>query len=92
LEKIIIKKQDSLRKRYKLRKTGRNWLSWETTIPREVVEREAQKMGIPLSEFQNQFEAEWLFDNFDGIHLIFVPKKGVPPEISKNLEVKTVVS
>lgn len=73
--KIVIDKQHSLRRRYKLRKTGKQWLSWETTIPREVIEREALKAGIPISEFQKMFEAEWLFDNFTGLHLILVPCK-----------------
>jgi hypothetical protein len=73
--KIIVEDREALKRRYRLRRTGRRWLSWETTIPREVIEREARKLGIPLSEFEKHFEAEWLFDNFAGLHLILVPKK-----------------
>jgi hypothetical protein len=72
---IVIKDKGALRRRYRLRRTGRQWLSWETTIPREVIEREARKRGIPLTEFEKHFEAEWLFDNFPGLHLVFVPKE-----------------
>lgn len=76
MEKIVVTEKDALKKRYKLRRTGRQWLSWETTIPREVIEREARRLGIPLDEFEKRFEAEWLFDNFRGLHLILVPKGG----------------
>lgn len=89
MEKIIVSKKNSLRKRYKLRKTGKQWLSWETTIPREVIEREAVKAGISISDFQKWFEAEWLFDNFDGLHLIFVPKKVVDYQQTSQTAQKT---
>jgi len=72
--RITITDRSALKRRYKLRRTGRQWLSWETTIPREVIEREARRLGIPLAEFDKYFEAEWLFDNFAGLHLVFVPK------------------
>jgi hypothetical protein len=77
--RIVIKDKGALRRRYRLRRTGRQWLSWETTIPREVVEREAHERGIPLTEFEKRFEAEWLFDNFPGLYLVFVPKRGEAP-------------
>ena len=73
MEKIIVRKNQALKKRYKLRRTGQKLRSWETTIPPEVVEREATRAGIPLFEFQKYFEAEWLFDNFVGLHLILSP-------------------
>ena len=74
MQKIIITDKGALKRRYKLRRTGKQWLSWETTIPREVIEREARKLGISLDEFENHFEAEWLFDNFAGLYLVLVPK------------------
>lgn len=74
MQKIIITDKGALKRRYKLRRTGKQWLSWETTIPREVIEREARRLGIPLAEFERHFEAEWLFDNFAGLHLVLVPK------------------
>lgn len=77
---ITITEKNALKRRYRLRRTGRQWLSWETTIPPEVVEREARKLGVPLSDFEKYFEAEWLFDNFPGLHLVFVPR-GEPNEV-----------
>jgi len=76
MKKIIVTDKCALKKRYSLRRTGRRWLSWETTIPREVIEREARRLGISLTEFEKRFEVEWLFDNFAGLHLVLVPKGG----------------
>ena len=76
MKKIVVENKGALRRRYRLRRTGRRWLSWETTIPREVIEREARRLGIPLTEFEKRFEVEWLFDNFAGLHLVLVPKGG----------------
>ena len=70
----ILVTDKALRKRYNLRRTGRQWLSWETTIPKEVIEREARRSRIPLAEFEKHFEAEWWFGDFEGLHLVLVPK------------------
>jgi hypothetical protein len=79
MKKQIVIGEDALRKRYCLRRTGKNWLSWETTIPREVIEREARRLGVPLDKIENLLEVEWLFGDFTGLYMRLVSiasKKG----------------
>ena len=63
-----------LRKRYSLRRTGANGLSFETTIPREVIEREARMLQVPVGRIDRETEIEWRYDDFRGLHMILVPK------------------
>ena len=43
-----------------------------STIPYEVIEREARSVGLSVNDFLEQYEAEFLFDSFDGLHIRFV--------------------
>lgn len=63
---------DTLRRTYRLRPTGREGTALETTIPREVVEREARRNNMAVDEFVKKFDVAWFFDSFDGMHLTFV--------------------
>ncbi len=40
-------------------------------IPYEVIQREAEKRGITLNEFIDNYVAEAEYDNFDGIRYTF---------------------
>jgi hypothetical protein len=73
-EKIVIDEK-ALRKRYSIRRTGRFWRSWETTIPKEVIEREARVLGIPIDKIEDALEVEWRFNSFRGLHMVLIPKK-----------------
>ena len=74
-ETIVIDEKDVLRKRYRLRTTGHEGRSIETTIPPEVVEREARRVGLSVLEYLNLFVAEWSYNDFRGLHLDFVRKE-----------------
>ena len=76
LEKQTIRLSDEevIIKRYKIRTTGNQNASIETTIPREAFEREARRLGYKLEEAVKELEAVWRFNNFRGLHLSFEPK------------------
>ena len=46
-----------------------------TSIPREVVKREAHKKGLSIKEFVKHFRVEWRYNSFDGAYALFVPKE-----------------
>ena len=77
-EPIVIDEKEVYIKRYKLRPTCKNGKgSIETTLPPEVLEKEARKRGVLVSELCDHVEAEWRYNNFRGIHMTLVDKKEV---------------
>ena len=77
MEKTVIEINDNaLSKRYKLRLTGKNKASIETTIPTEAFEREAKRLGLEtVKDAVERLDAVWRFGNFRGLFLSFEPKK-----------------
>ena len=65
-KKVIIK-------RYRVRTTGREGKTLETSIPREAFEREARRHGLTSKEAVDKLVAVWRFNNFRGLHLSFEP-------------------
>jgi hypothetical protein len=61
-------------KRYRIRVTGKNGRTIETSIPREVFEREARCQGLTLQEALEKLQAVWRYNSFRGLHLSFEPK------------------
>jgi hypothetical protein len=66
---ITIDPRNALQKRVKIRATGADGRSFEVTIPREVVMREARKLRIPPEEVAKKLRAVWHYDHFKGLHL-----------------------
>ena len=64
---------DAYKKRYKIRRVGREYSTLEVSIPPHIIEREADNIGLSVNEFLEQYRAEWLFDNFSGAFVRFVP-------------------
>jgi len=60
-----------LYKRYKMRALGENGLNIVVSIPRVVIERQAEKHGLTVEEFRNQFKAVANFGNFEGVAYTF---------------------
>lgn len=67
--------ENSLIKRYKIRSTGRAGCSIETTIPKEVFEREVRKRGITIEEALDSIEAVWHYSDSVGLLLTFEEAK-----------------
>jgi len=70
-------------KRYKIRATGNQNASIETTIPREAFEREARRQGMTIIEALRDLTAVWRFNSFRGLHLSFEPKQQKGTQRSK---------
>lgn len=77
-EKIELDLEKVLIKRYRVRRTGRNGVSLETTIPHVVFEREARCLGLTVREALEKLDAVWRYDSFEGLHLTFEPKETQP--------------
>jgi len=74
--KIEIDTLDSIRKRYKIRRTGaKNGRSIETSLPPEVLAREARRRGMTYEEAIKRLSVVWHYNSFPGIHLEFEEKK-----------------
>ena len=63
--------KDAINKKYRIRTTGREGSALETTIPRDIVEREARRHNMSIDEFIEKFEVNWNYDSFDGAHFTF---------------------
>ena len=46
-----------------------------TSVPKEVVEKEAKRHGLSVREFVKKFRVSWLYNGFDGAWARFVPKE-----------------
>lgn len=67
----MVETRDSYKRRYKMRAVGQNGLNIVVSIPRVVIEREAEKRGLTVGGFLEQFKAVAQYDNFDGIFYTF---------------------
>lgn len=73
--KIELNNPRLYKKEYKIRTTGREGRSIETTIPREVFERECRKKGLTPKEGIEKLKGVWRYNNFAGIFLSFERKE-----------------
>ena len=70
-----LRDENVIKKRYKIRRTGKSGETLETTVPREAFEREARRFQMNPEEAVNKLVAVWRFNNFKGLHLDFELKK-----------------
>lgn len=62
-------------KRYVLRVPYKGAKIAQVSVPWLVIEREAAQRDMTPEEFIDRFEVECHFDNFDGVHYRFVPRR-----------------
>ena len=74
-KEIRIDLNDTLSRKYKVRRTGYEGSTIETSIPREAFEREARRLGLSPEEAIEQVFAVWRYNNFHGLHLSFERKE-----------------
>ena len=67
----MVEIKDSYKRRYKMRAVGENGLNIIVSIPRVVIEREAERRGLTVREFLEQFKAVAQYDSFDGVFYTF---------------------
>ena len=75
MKEIVLDDKECYIKRYQVRQTGKQGASIETTIPREVFEREARRLGLTVDQALNQLEAVWRYGKFRGLLLTFEKKE-----------------
>jgi hypothetical protein len=68
--------RDTYKRRYRMRAVGQDGLNIVVSIPRVVVEREAEKRGLTIDQFLEQFKAVAQYDAFDGVLYTFEKTAG----------------
>ena len=63
--------RNAYKKRYKMRAVGQDGLNIVVSIPRLVIDREAERYDLTVDKFLEQFKAVAQFDNFDGVIYTF---------------------
>jgi hypothetical protein len=73
MEKITnhLNDKELIIKRYKIRSVGKEKASIETTVPREVFEREARRHSMTVEQAIDNLVAVWRYDGFSGLYLSF---------------------
>lgn len=66
-----VETDDTYKKRYKMRSQGQGGLNTVVSLPREVIEREANKRGVSIDIFIARYRAVAHYNNFDGIFYAF---------------------
>ena len=68
--------KDAYKRRYKMRALGENGLNIVVSIPRVVIEREAEKRGLTITKFLEQFKAVAQYNSFEGVLYTFEKIEG----------------
>jgi len=68
---------DTYRKTYRMQATGAGGKTIRTSVPCEVVEKEARRRNMTIDEFVASYKLEWLYNGFEGAWARFVPKNKV---------------
>ena len=68
--------KDSYKKRYKMRAIGQDGLNIVVSIPRVVIEREAERRGLTVGEFLDRFRAVAQYNSFEGVLYTFEKIEG----------------
>jgi hypothetical protein len=63
--------KESYRRRYKMRTLGVDGLNIVVSIPRAVIERQAEKHGLSIAEFLKRYRAVAHFNGFDFDGIIY---------------------
>ena len=71
-----------------MRAVGQDGLNIVVSIPRVVIEREAEKCGLTIGEFLDQFKAVAQYNSFEGVLYTFEEIEGVqrhPVKLSEEM-------
>lgn len=65
---------DTYTKTYRMQATGAGGETIRTSVPKEVVEREARRRGMTIEQFVKHFKVQWLYNGFEGAWAKFIPR------------------
>lgn len=71
----MIDTRDSYKRRYKMRAVGQDGLNIVVSIPKVIIAREAEKRGLTIGEFLEQFRAVAHYNSFEGVLYTFEEAK-----------------
>ena len=72
---IQLSDKEVIIRRYKIRATGNQDASIETTIPKDAFEREARRQNMTIKEALEKLTAVWRYNSFRGLHLSFEKRR-----------------
>jgi len=72
---FVPNERESYIKTYRMQATGAGGKTIRTSVPSEVVEKEARRLGITVKEFIQHFRVMWLYNGFEGAWAKFVAKE-----------------
>ncbi len=72
----MLETKDTYKKRYKMRAVGTDGLNIVVSIPRVVIEREAERRGLTVGDFLEQFKAVAQYNSFEGVLYTFEEIEG----------------
>ena len=68
--------EDAYRKSYQMQAVGTNpEQTIRTSIPRQLVKREARRLGIDVDKFLEDYQVVWVYNGFPGAWTTFEPKR-----------------
>jgi len=70
----IMDEHKSYIKVYRMQATGADGDTVRVSVPREVVEKEARRLGLSIKQFVSHYRIQWLFNGFEGAWARFVPR------------------
>ena len=70
-------KDATYKRRYKMRAVGTDGLNIVVSIPRVVIEREAERWELTVEKFLEQFRAVAQYNSFEGVLYTFVQRHPV---------------
>jgi len=67
---------DAYIKTYIMRTSGKRSRTIEVTVPRDVIVRQARRVGLSIDEYLKQYRAVAHYNDFDGVYYRFEKHKG----------------
>lgn len=71
---FIPSEKESYTKCYRMQSVGES-NTIRTSVPSEIVEREAKKKDLTVEQFIKTYNIQWLYNGFDGAWANFIPKE-----------------
>lgn len=72
----MVQTGDTYKKRYKMRTAGEGGLNIVVSMPKNVIQKEADKRGISIEDFIENFQVVAQYNSFDGVLYTFEEAKG----------------
>ena len=72
---FVPSEKDTYTKTYRMQATGAGGKTIRTSVPSEIVEKEARRLGLTVRQFITHYRVMWLYNGFEGAWAKFVSKE-----------------